>query len=457
MKAATSALAAGIALLNTLPSAAEEARAEGIDRFELSAYAETDARLFRRALLPGPEGALAADETVAPLYQYVALRVQNLDTSFRQDSVDIEVSGWARLFPTSGALEQPLDGDVQTAFVAYRAELAGVRLGRQQVVGGAARFARFDGVSAELELDGGFVGQAYGGLTVLPRWNERPGYYYLGDAAGSLLRDPTALEPTGRGGYWLAGARAGYAQQRASAFLSFHEQREHGELAHRDLGLETRARLDDVGTMVGSAVFDTDATDLADARLWMDFEPLGPLALSLEALHTVPALWLSRQSVLSVFSSDRLDEVGGSGSVRVGRELRLEGSAFATFYGAGRPGGRGEGGLRFAPDAFTVVRLTYLRLQAPENGYHALRSSLERRFPARLGASIQFYAYLYDSPIAGYSTSSVYAGTLSYDPAPRLGLLLGGSIASTPYAALDAQALLRATYAYDFSRTERAR
>jgi hypothetical protein len=457
MKAAWRVLAASVTLLHTLTAVAEDGATAGEDRFQFSAYAETDARLFRRATLPGPEGALAADETVAPFYEYVALRVLDLDTRHRPDSVDIEVSGWARLWPTGGSLEEPLDGDVQTALVAYRAEQGSVRLGRQQIAGGAARFARFDGALLELSLESGFFAQTYAGLTVLPRWNRRPGYYYLGDAGASLLRDPAALEPLGRGGYWLGGARAGYRASRASAFLSFHEQREHGDLAHRDLGLDARAHWDRVGTLVASAIFDTDATDFADARVWMDFEPVGPLSFSIEALHTVPALWLSRQSVLSVFSSDRFDEAGGSASVRVGRKLRLEGSAFAAFYDEGRPGGRGEAGLRFLPDPFTVARLTYTRLTAPENGYHSLRTSLERRFPARFTATLKLYAYLYDDPVAGYDTSLVYAGSVSHQATSRLSVLAGGSLASTPYAALDAQALLRATYAYDFHHTERTR
>jgi hypothetical protein len=67
----------------------------------------------------------------------------------------------------------------------------------------------------------------------------------------------------------------------------------------------------------------------------------------------------------------------------------------------------------------------------------------------RLASTLEAYGYFYDEPIRGYTTSSVYAGTVSYRVLDPLELLWGGSIASSPYAALDLQTLLRATYQFD--------
>lgn len=61
----------------------------------------------------------------------------------------------------------------------------------------------------------------------------------------------------------------------------------------------------------------------------------------------------------------------------------------------------------------------------------------------------EVYGYFYDRAILGYRASTVYAGTLSYAPAPRWSLLWGASLTRSPYAALDAQTLLRASYAFD--------
>jgi len=161
------------ATAQTLESRSQEAQP---DRFELSARTETYATLFRRALLPGPEGAVVETETAAPVYEYLQLRVRDLDLASQKDSLDLEVSGWARVWPTETRFEGPFDGDVQTAAVTFHRGWGTARLGRQQFVGGAARFARFDGLALGAHFGAGLSAQAYGGLTVLPRYNERPGY-----------------------------------------------------------------------------------------------------------------------------------------------------------------------------------------------------------------------------------------------------------------------------------------
>jgi hypothetical protein len=447
--------AAALTLLTVLDAAAEppaqKLRPVEQDRFELSARSETYVALFRRALQPGPEGSLVDTSTALPLSQYVFLGAKDLDASWRKNSVDLELAAWARVWPTKDAPEQPLDGDVQTAFVSYRQDSMLARFGRQQFVGGAARFARFDGVLLGAELGAGFSAQAYAGLSVLPRWNARPGYHHLGSDADSLLRDAQAFQQPERGGYWLGGGRLEYSSHAFSASGSFHEQREHGDLAHRNLGLDARVSVSNAMLFSGSAILDADSGRLADSRLWADVTPFEALGLSVEYLHTHPALWLSRQSVLSVFTTDRFDELGTTASLRALGQLSLEGAAFLTLYDDNRPGGRAEGSVRLRADARTVMRLSYVRLLAPSNGYHSLRTSLSRDLFWRTSATLEAYAYFYDHAVLGYAASAVYAGTLSYAPTPSLRLLWGASLSRTPYAALDAQTLLRVAYEFGYS------
>jgi hypothetical protein len=447
--------AAALTFLSVVSAAAEPRKlnpqSAQQDRFELSARSETYATFFRRALTPGPEGSLVETNTALPLSEYVFLSAKDLDTSWRKNSVDLELTAWTRFWPTSSGLEQPVDGDVQTASVTYRQDRTLMRFGRQQFVGGAARFTRFDGVQLGTELGAGFSAQAYGGLTVLPRWDARPGYHHLGSDADALLRDPQAFQQPNRSGYWLAGGRLGFSSPAFSASGSFHEQREHADLAHRNLGLDARANLGSLIALSGSAILDTDSGRLADSRLWADATPWQPLDLSVEYLHTHPALWLSRQSVLSVFSTDRFDEVGAMATLHALKGLTLEGSGFLTLYDDNRPGTRSEGTLRLAADARTVLRLSYVRLLAPSNGYHSLRTSLSRQLLGRTSATLEAYAYFYDHAVLGYRSSSVYAGTLAYEPSVSWRFLWGASLARTPYAALDAQTLLRVVYDFGYS------
>lgn len=430
---------------------------DATDRYDLYAQGETHAALFRRALLPGANGALVTTDTNLPIRQYVLLRARDVDTPWAKDSLDTELSAWGNWTLGDTGPERRLDGDVQVANVGYRQGPLSLRLGRQHVAGGAARYARFDGASAEADLGAGLDARVYGGFTVLPRWNERPGYHYLGAAVDSDLRNPRALPPSDRGGHHLVGGRLGYRVDRFSAGLSLHDQWEHGGLTRFDLGGDTRFDFTDATRVGVNALLDLDATRFADLRLFFDWAAARPLDVSLEYLHTEPALLLSRQSVLAVFSTDSYDEMGGTATVRATRLLSVEASGFAQIYDSGRPGARTETAVRVVTDRSrsTTLRLAYARIQAPVNGYHSLRTSLTKRIVERLSGTLEAYGYFYDEAISGVRTSTVYAGTLTFEATRGLSVLLGTSVARSPYAALDAQGQLRLSWNFDLAPRSR--
>jgi hypothetical protein len=408
--------------------------------------------------LPGRNGALVSSDTVAPIYQYAFARATNLDTPWRKDSLDFELSAWGRGWLGPRETEQPFDGDVQIANARYRQGPVSLRVGRQQLAGGAARFVRFDGADFAVELGAGLDADAYAGWTVLPRWNQRRHYEQLG-AVAEVAPEPATLEAVSRGKYWLTGGRLGWSGRERRAGLSFHEQREPGGIARRNLGLDARVPLVTHAIAGTTALFDLDRGRFADARLWLDTSPATFCDLSIELLHTEPALLLSHQSVLSVFGSAQYEEAGSYATFRANRTLAFDASAFAQVYHGGRPGARTELSARSFVDAArsTFLRLAYARVLAPDNGYHSLRSSLSRRFAPRWSATLEAYAYFYDRAIRNYRASTVYAGTVSFEAASRLSLLLGASLAHSPYASLDAQASLRVSYAFELSQAVGAR
>src|SRR5947209_2051354 len=79
------------------------------DRFELSAQSDSYVQLFRRALLPGPNGSLVASDTAAPFYEYAAFRARDLDTPWRKDSLDLELALWGRAWFDARHGEQLFD------------------------------------------------------------------------------------------------------------------------------------------------------------------------------------------------------------------------------------------------------------------------------------------------------------------------------------------------------------
>src|SRR5690606_11598389 len=244
------------------------------------------------------------------------------------------------------------DGDLQSANVLLRGEAPfapRLRLGRQQVAGGAARFARFDGAHASVAVVPELTLSAYGGWTVLPRWDRTPGYYLLGAAADSELTRPEALEDPGRSGHWLAGGRVAYARGPVSLAASLHEQRESNELGRRNLGLDARADVNEQLDLGGDLLFELDSSRIANLNVWADLTLVRALDLDLEYLRTEPALLLSRQSVLSVFSTDGYHEAGGGLRWRIDRRFTVGGGGWVDVYdGEHQPGARLHSNARYA-------------------------------------------------------------------------------------------------------------
>jgi hypothetical protein len=254
-----------------------------------------------------------------------------------------------------------------------------------------------------------------------------------------------------RGTNWLAGGRVGYTVPKVTGSLSFHEQHETGGVARRNLGLDAGARPFDTASVGARALMELDSLRFANLGVWVDSTPLPMLDVGAEVSRAEPALLLSRQSVLSVFSTDGYEEAGATVALRALSWLRFEGRGYLMFYDDTDPGGRGEIAARILTSQSlpTLLRVAYARVIAPKNGYQSVRVSLSRPLSRRIGSTLEGYGYFYDKEILGYSISSVFAATLSYRVCDPFDLLWGASIASSPYAAFDAQTMLRASYAFD--------
>jgi hypothetical protein len=449
-------VAAGV-VVSALPDA-RAAPTDTDDHF-LTVHGETRADLFRRAPLPGPEGAIVETRTLLPLRESLLLRAIDLDTPAGRDSIDFELSAWGTVVLPADAPAQSPDGDVQTAFVRVHRGPVSLRVGRQLVTGGAARYARFDGAMLDAGFGPGFDVAGYGGLTALPRWDAQPAYYNLGASSDVALRNPAALPPSGRSGYALAGARFGWSNAKGGASVSFHEQHDAGELAHRSLGADAELRPVERLALFADGILELDARRFSDARGWIDATPLPPLDLSFEYRHTEPSLLLARTSVLSVFSTSAYDETGVFAKLTASRSVTVDASGFAQIYDGSRPGGRGDAAATFVADRGhrTLVRLSYARLVAPDNGYHSARASFSDRFLPPLTFTLESYLYWYDHAVRGYRSSSVFAGTLGFRPRGPFGALFASSLAQSPYARIDAQAMLQLTCDLDFSGVRRSR
>lgn len=450
-------LAAALAFSVSGTAIAQERSTERDDRFTFLTHSETHAQLFRRALLPGTNGTTVASETALPITQYVTLSARDIDVPWRRDSLDIELSLWGRAHLYDLTAQDRFDGDVQTANVRQRFGKFALRLGRQSIAGGAARYSRFDGGDLTIELGAGFWAEGYAGFTAMPRWNERPSYLYLGTASDSGLRALATTPTAARDSYWQAGARLGFMHVRGDAVVSFHEQHESLGLAHRNLGANARYMIADKATLGGTAILDLDRNRFADASLFVDYFLSRKVDASLEYFHLEPSLLLSRQSVLSVFTTDAYDEFGASVRARPTSRVTLQGLGFLNGYSDADIGGRAELSASVWADErrLTFVRIAYARVLAPENGYNSARASIARKLGRFMTSTVEGYYYFYDRAVKGSRSSSVYAATLSYRPIPTVSLLAGASLARTPDASIDAQGQLRLSCDFDVVRHSR--
>jgi hypothetical protein len=435
--------------------AALDARAEpGSARYRIEV--DTYQWLFRRAPLPGPAGALVRSETHAPLYEYVLLCADGLDAPWAADSVDVELAAWGSVDPGETAAGRHIDGDVHVLSARQRFGPAYVKLGRQLRAGGAARLVRFDGLSAGARAPFGGAVDLYGGFTALPRWDRRPGYHLFGSPADAPVREAVRGEydfhEMQREREWLAGGKIALRESELGELgASFHEEHGSGGLHRRELGLDLHAQPVRALGVAAQGIVDVDSGGIADARLLADAALGGGFVMTAEALHATPALLLSRQSVLGVFSIDSYDELGGSLGWRERGLPSVTLAAYVLRLAEGNVGGRGSLEAHYSPPALEALTLAlrYGRLSEAESGYHHGRVALALTPLARLRLTGELHAYLYDQPIAGVGTSGLALATAGYRFDDRMSLLVGGSAARSPLAALDAQAFARLSVGLD--------
>lgn len=428
-----------------------------VDRYSLRAHSATYLRMFERALLPGPGGASVDTEGFIPIHEYLTLRATDLDSPWHRDSIDLEVAAWGTRALAAPEGERSFDGDVTVANVAYRWGPGTLKLGRQMTAGAAAGLAQLDGISAGVRTTSGFGVSGYGGLSVLPRWAERPGYHHLGSAADSLLESPDAFPEPSRSGNWMVGARADYVDPSLlEAGLSVHEERQFSELGRRDVAADVHLSPIQIADLTLQGVMDLDSARLAQALAAVDVYPAEDWELSAEYRRVDPARLMSRHSVLSVFVTDAFDEVGGRVGYRILPGLRLGSRGYLELFGPGELGMRADLRLRAAidPAERLFFQVAYGRVSEPENGYHSVRASVSYRFIDPLAATAEHYAYFYDVAIRGLESATVEMASLQWKPLMNLRLLLGGSVSSSPYAELDAQTMLRVVYGYEVAGVE---
>jgi hypothetical protein len=428
------------------------------DDHDLTARSRLTVGTFQRALTPGPGGAIVTTDTLAPFHEAVSLTARRVDTPIAKDGLDIQMAAYGQVW--AGQPDgQPLGTwDVSSAFLTQRMGGIAVSLGRQPIVGGAARYRRLDGAVVRGKTNFGLSASAYGGLTVLPRWNQWYGTHALGDAYEQWSAAPDSIVVPDRDENWMGGMSLGWSDERLGSLgMSFHHQAENTSLADESMGLSLRLGSWSPVGFVADAIYSLAQRSWSDVRFSADWSlakdddrDIG-LGLRAEFLHTLPSALLSQASVFSVFSFSEVTEAGGEIDVQLPLGFRVGIGAFGQDYGEGAPGARLRASVQLSTgeQQQTLLRLVTSRVALEDNAYTQLR--LAGRFPlwSRFTAYADVYQYFYDEPIRGHDTSTFAAAHLGYAASEIWSARLGGSASQSPDAELDLQLMAQLTLEWD--------
>lgn len=440
------ALAAGVRTSAAFAQESEDNRPT-----ESSFHVRTYARLSERASAPGPGGSIVTQSTQLPVTEHVSYWAGGLDTLFGADTAELEVAGYQSIDASGRELAQT---DLQTALITLRSSSRPkhlwLSLGRQVRAGGAARFARFDGATLGVRPFPDLSLRAYGGYRVLPRFDQRPGYHHLGATSDVLLTNSALMEPLDRSEFTMVGGSLDFHSEPLDAALSFHDETDGGALGRRNLGIDAMVRPVSRVDLGASLLLDLDALKWSTARAFVDYFVTSDLELSAQFLRAEPALLLSKQSVLSVFSTDAYREFGLGGRYRLSPGLSMGASAWGQGYDDGTAGARLSTDVRAAERRGILTRSVvggYTRVLTLDGGYHSIRGGISEDFGPRVSGTVQSFVYVYDEAIYDLRTSMTHGFTLDYDFFDGWNVLWGASIARSPYAYFDASTQLRLSYA----------
>lgn len=321
-------------------------------------------------------------------------------------------------------------GDVDLGFADARL-LDGrllVRAGRQLATGGLARTTHLDGVRIVAEPWRGAGGSLWGGVPVEPRFGAG-----RGDAA--------------------AGARLYYRPSWETEIgLSTEHALDQGRRARSDVGADLRATLLDQVFVSGFGAFSLLEERLVEASGSLAWEPARAFLIEVAADRTAPDLFLSRASILSVFTTERRDEAGLGATFRPWRFLRIRGD-WREIRQAGNPGRRISG--RATVDllrgrAAIGAEAERLDLEpcegCPDDGFTRARAYARAGLWRELVLTLDADHTWLDDPRNGFDRALVAAATLRAPLGGGFGLLGGVVAGESPWLERRFEVLGRLTY-----------
>jgi hypothetical protein len=347
--------------------------------------------------------------TVVPVYESLSI-LATVKRPFT-DGIRIVFSGWGGMLwevPSSVNFTGDIDvGYVEGNFFRQRLQ---IRLGRQLILGGAARNAQIDGLDVSARLYQGFGLAGYVGVPVTPRFGVHRGDF-------------------------IFGGRMFYRYSLDTEFgISFNEILNAGQVARQDLAVDARYVPYRTVAISAYALVAIPEARLAEANVAVTWLPRVYAQVSLDYMRTAPDLFLPLNSVFAVFAQETRDEAGGWIYLRPVKRLRFYGDYHVLVQEEG-VGHRGSGKLTLSlgRNDHTTLNAEVRLLMLPTSGYVQGRVySIHHLSPAFL-ATLGLDTYCLEHPINGQSYSFTANSTVGYDFGKGFRLVLSGMADVTPF------------------------
>ena len=370
------------------------------------------------------------DETLAgekgtfiPVYEHLSLSL----TDFEMEGFSFHLAGYARHHLASN-----FDGDVTRVemtygYLDYRGweNRLTLRAGRQLIfMGVASEYA--DALTVRLDGPGDFGGSLFAGLPVLSAFGSKEGDSLYG----------------GRFHYELF--------EIAEVGASLLYAKENNAPDRFNIGLDAWVEPTDWLDLTGHLFLDLIYQQLYDIALLGRVRPMEGLNLSVRFNDTVPSSFISKRSVLSVFSNEEIREIGASLDYPIGPSLSLEADYSFFDYETGDDAHQYGGRVTYRrPGSAGLVGIGANRTDAESNGYTGVRLFARRGLGSLpLTWNVEVYTFFYDEKIGGEDVSVNGALDLAYKVRDRLEVVGALEYSNNPIFDEEVRGILKVSYGY---------
>ena len=352
--------------------------------------------------------------------EYVGVSVRGLEMPGVQD-IKIYLSAWGQAGTIPG-----LSGDIDLLYVqgSLFSQHLTLTLGRQLIVGGAARVLQLDGLNAAVAITRTIGFTAYTGVPTESRFHYPEGNFAFG---GRVFWRPSYQSEVG---------------------LSFLEILSNGVIARQDLGLDGRWQILRNLAASASGILSLQEMRFADADLTVTWTPIPKVEVFAKIQQQEPDLFLPFTSIFTVFSDSQRDTLGGGAFWQAMPRLSFYGE-YQHLWVDGGNGDQLELRATYKINKKSTVGFNTRLIFIPNDGSTEVRAWVTQAISPKVKLSADLDWAQLQNPINLEHTSIIGTVSATWLIGSGWSGMLSGSFGVTPF--FQTQYTMTARIGYDFA------